>query len=479
MLELDINGNKMAKNIRGLSLVKRTVTGKQLYYFNNAHGDVTTLVAPNGAISGKYYYDAFGNLVEEVDGEGNPYKYAGYEHDDETGLYYLRSRYYSSKSARFMSEDSFRGYLSDPLSLNLYTYCWNEPIMYWDPTGHYPQDGYLVEGTTSGINNYDVLSRGDKGEDVKLLQKALGIKADGIYGPATEKAVREFQEKNGLIADGQAGANTVAALLSTNDTKNNRDLVVALDKTIVTPLPVITQAKTSTQQTPVSTTTTPVVQKTKPTNEVSNTAKQGTGNGDQVRQQVVDLALDMVGYNKNKKITYSQAGEGPKTKKIVSSDGSLNIQTYDCQSLVTSIIYTVTGEDLRLDYKKVPRTNGGGADRLSQMGTEVVGFKNADGTINTKVLKPGDLIFMDYDKDGKNRSTPAKGKAGIYEHVMIYIGDNKYVDIGGNAGVSINNNLNPDINKVQWSHKDIGYIHSSIFTVRRVIQDDGTVKGVK
>ena len=46
------------------------------------------------------------------------------------------SRYYDPVSARFITEDTYRGSIADPLSLNLYTYCHNEPIMYWDPTGH-------------------------------------------------------------------------------------------------------------------------------------------------------------------------------------------------------------------------------------------------------------------------------------------------------------------------------------------------------
>ncbi len=38
--------------------------------------------------------------------------------------------------ARFLQEDTYYGEIDDPLSLNLYTYCGNEPLMYWDPTGH-------------------------------------------------------------------------------------------------------------------------------------------------------------------------------------------------------------------------------------------------------------------------------------------------------------------------------------------------------
>lgn len=136
LLELAVNGAVLAKNIHGLKILKRNVSGKELSYFFNAHGDVTALLDRNGVLSGRYDYDAFGNLLEETDGQGNPYKYAGYEHDSETGLYNLRARYYSAKVARFISEDTNRGRREDPLSLNLYTYCHNEPIRYVDPSGH-------------------------------------------------------------------------------------------------------------------------------------------------------------------------------------------------------------------------------------------------------------------------------------------------------------------------------------------------------
>lgn len=50
-----------------------------------------------------------------------------------------------------------------------------------------------------------LLKLGSKGEDVKSLQEKLGLKADGSFGPETEKAVKEWQAKNGLNADGIIG----------------------------------------------------------------------------------------------------------------------------------------------------------------------------------------------------------------------------------------------------------------------------------
>lgn len=57
------------------------------------------------------------------------------------------------------------------------------------------------------------MRRGSKGEGVKKLQAALGIKADGDFGPGTEAALKKWQAKNGLVADGVAGPKTLAKLL--------------------------------------------------------------------------------------------------------------------------------------------------------------------------------------------------------------------------------------------------------------------------
>ena len=57
-----------------------------------------------------------------------------------------------------------------------------------------------------------MLKIGNKGEEVKRLQEALGINNDGIFGKQTEEAVKLFQKKNGLEVDGIVGDKTWASL---------------------------------------------------------------------------------------------------------------------------------------------------------------------------------------------------------------------------------------------------------------------------
>ncbi|RCX08180.1 RHS repeat-associated protein [Anaerobacterium chartisolvens] len=149
ILEVDGEGNQTGRNVYGTNLLMREVEGETLFYLYNGHGDVTSLVDTAGRAKVSYYYDAFGNILEQSGSASNSITYAGYQYDDETGLYYLRSRMYDPVTARFMQEDTYMGQASDPLSLNLYTYCHNEPIMYVDPTGHKEELDKMIKSSAT------------------------------------------------------------------------------------------------------------------------------------------------------------------------------------------------------------------------------------------------------------------------------------------------------------------------------------------
>lgn len=119
------------------------------YMFKNGHGDIVSLVS-NGEIMQTYDYDAYGNSKDNNTGDTNPYRYCGEYLDNESGLIYLRNRYYAPELGRFMSMDTNwnpqnciygeeDGTMPDISAImqsgNLYAYCMNNPIKYKDPTG--------------------------------------------------------------------------------------------------------------------------------------------------------------------------------------------------------------------------------------------------------------------------------------------------------------------------------------------------------
>jgi putative chitinase len=63
------------------------------------------------------------------------------------------------------------------------------------------------------IEDIGVLRKGCRGDGVKMMQAALGLDADGVFGPGTERALKQWQTDNGLTADGIAGPKTLEKLL--------------------------------------------------------------------------------------------------------------------------------------------------------------------------------------------------------------------------------------------------------------------------
>ena len=71
-----------------------------------------------------------------------------------------------------------------------------------------------------------ILKLGNRGNEVKLLQEKLNLKADGIFGPLTEEAVKDFQRSNGLEVDGIVGASTLSKLNLLANKRNIKELIV-------------------------------------------------------------------------------------------------------------------------------------------------------------------------------------------------------------------------------------------------------------
>ena len=75
--------------------------------------------------------------MSETLGKRNPFRYRGYYYDTETGMYYLKNRYYDPEIRRFISTDSIAvlEVQNDLYDKNLYAYCDNNPIMRKDTGG--------------------------------------------------------------------------------------------------------------------------------------------------------------------------------------------------------------------------------------------------------------------------------------------------------------------------------------------------------
>ncbi|MCM1441222.1 MAG: RHS repeat-associated core domain-containing protein [Roseburia sp.] len=108
----------------------------------DAQGNVIAILDNSGTVLARYVYDAWGNhkiIADEENmplAEANPFRYRGYFYDEETGLYYLNTRYYDPTTGRFISQDSVEYAENEVINgLNLYAYCGNNPVMRVDPNG--------------------------------------------------------------------------------------------------------------------------------------------------------------------------------------------------------------------------------------------------------------------------------------------------------------------------------------------------------
>ena len=93
----------------------------------------------DGTPAASYCYDAWGKILSSSGdlAELNPLRYRGYVYDQETGFYYLQSRYYDPAIGRFINADSMVN-VQSALSSNLFAYCLNNPSSMSDDTGNLP-----------------------------------------------------------------------------------------------------------------------------------------------------------------------------------------------------------------------------------------------------------------------------------------------------------------------------------------------------
>ena len=118
-----------------------TCNGTVYYYITNLQGDVMKLERADGGSGAQYAYDAWGNIIAMSGtlAELNPLRYRGYVYDQETGFYYLQSRYYDPAVGRFISADNFASTGQGIVGHNMFAYCNNNPAACVDGDGDIPQ----------------------------------------------------------------------------------------------------------------------------------------------------------------------------------------------------------------------------------------------------------------------------------------------------------------------------------------------------
>ena len=143
--EEESDGN-VIRYIRRLGLISSDSEKAKTYYHyvSDEQGSITHVINGEEKESGElpqedvqsrvlnhYEYDALGNTIRCEEQVHNRFRYTGEQYDPLTGQYYLRARYYNPVSARFTQEDTYYGD-----GLNLYAYCKNNPVVYYDPSGY-------------------------------------------------------------------------------------------------------------------------------------------------------------------------------------------------------------------------------------------------------------------------------------------------------------------------------------------------------
>jgi RHS repeat-associated protein len=161
LMEYDVNNEAASVYDYGVQrnsyTNQRSGASQTQYYLYDGQGSVSSLTSVYGNPLVTYQYDAYG--VAQVSGETySPYQYNAEAVDTNTGLQYLRARYYNSSIGSFITQDTYTGTLEDPLTQNLYTYTGNNPINHIDPSGHRYDDS----GRNTGKSVENPFSKRDR-----------------------------------------------------------------------------------------------------------------------------------------------------------------------------------------------------------------------------------------------------------------------------------------------------------------------------
>ena len=173
--------------------------GSTGYYLYDARGSVSGITNEEGQVYQSYRYSVTGEITFGAPQYENEYTYNGESYNPNIESQYLRARYYCVVTATFLTEDSYLGSLTEPLTLNRYNYCVSSYLNYTDPSGNEVEvleslKGWIIDPDTQAqktIENYENqrLSLEDAIESGLLNNRAGQIfldYGDIVMGPAVK-----------------------------------------------------------------------------------------------------------------------------------------------------------------------------------------------------------------------------------------------------------------------------------------------------
>jgi len=171
------------------------------YFLTDALGSTRGLTDSEQNLTDIYTYTPYGELKDHNGTSENSFLYTGEQLDSETDDYYLRARYYSPNSARFLTRDTYDGTAGDPVTQNHYLYGNSNPALFVDPSGFTSTN----TGELSAISSISMALTGFRNSKlIQIFRSAMndlpGIAMSGVRGLAKDVARDAAIDNEGQVS---------------------------------------------------------------------------------------------------------------------------------------------------------------------------------------------------------------------------------------------------------------------------------------